>query len=209
MIQIPAERAIGASSLLTNLILVPFLFLILPSKLLMSGMTMLDLAFVEIALGVGIFFAATFLVTRLQKHVTDHGVASIGVVFIGLPILCFSFLASIPPMCIAAFALGCGLTSFNVTVNAKRTTAIPDGFRSTMEATLRFFCVLSVPFGLWLAQAGMDAFGSNSVIALAVFPLVSSMAIVLFSKSLRAMLNTPRDGNPYYLGRYARLFDKE
>jgi len=203
---IPAERAIGFASLLANLILVPLLFLLLPAKMLGIGMTMLELAFAELSFGVGILFASAILIARLRRRLSEHSTASLGVASMGLAMVLLGCFDHVLVLCFSAFMLGCALTAFNVTVNAKRAVAIPDGFRATMEATLRFFCVLAVPLGFWLSSQAIAVMGPSRALVYSSTLLFIAALCVCFSGALKAMLNSPKGDVPFYIRQHANLF---
>ena len=206
VLSIEAERAIAIASLCANMLLVPFIFLILPAKILSHGLTMLDLAGVEIAVGVGIFAASSILVHQLQRVLTEHGIPSLGVCVLGASIFAFAYVDNLWLLRLLALALGIGLTTFNVTVNTKRAVSIPAGYRSTMESTLLFFCTITVPVGLWLSKSFLQVCSPNQVIVYGSALFSLAIATVVLSRSLRLMLNAPKALVPYYAQTNGSLF---
>lgn len=207
VLRIKAERTIAIASLFANMLLVPFLFLVLPAKVIGSGMSMLELAGVEIAMGAGVLASSGFLIRKLQTILSEHGIASLGVCVLGLSIFSFAYVESLWLLCFFAFALGVGLTAFNVTVNSKRASAIPDGYRATMESTLLFACTLAAPAGIWLSKIALKSLSPDQVIVLGSGTFLVAITAIAFSRALRDMLNTPQGATPYYVTTNHTLFN--
>ncbi|AMP07686.1 MFS transporter [Collimonas pratensis] len=208
IIRIAEERVIAMASLLTNMLLTPFIFVILPAKILGHGMTMLDVAMVELALGVGVLFSTTFLISRLQKRWEHHAIASFSTAILSITIVGFGCTNNLYVMFFLAFFLGGSLSIFNVTINAKRAISIPDGYRATMESSLLFLCTVSIPLGLFLTKFLFRHFDPDTTILWSAILVIPPVFLIFCSRPLRNMLNAERDAVPYYVRRYGALFSR-
>jgi len=206
VLAIPPERTIAVASLFANLLYVPFLFLLLPAKVVGEGHSMLELALVELSMGIGVLFASTVILRRARAMVSEHTLASVGIATLGVSICCIAFTQPLWLICGLAFGAGAGISTFNVTVNARRAASIPDGYRSVMEATLLFFCTLAVPVGISLSKTALDHVSPSHVIAGGGLIFLLAVVLIMFSASLRSMLNSKDDTTPYYKRISPQLF---
>ncbi|MEX3957872.1 MFS transporter [Trinickia sp. EG282A] len=199
LLNIKAERTIAIASMSANMLFVPFIYLILPAKLLGDGFTMLELGIVEVFFGVGVLIASSLVIRACQKFLTEHGIASLGIASLGVALIAFAKTNALASSIALAIVAGAGLTMFNVTVNVRRAVCIPDGYRSSMEATLLFFCTASVPIGLLLANVALARFSPNYTVMIGGQLFLPSVLTIIFSKSLREMLNAGSSvTSPYY-----------
>ncbi|MFM0642582.1 MFS transporter [Paraburkholderia metrosideri] len=205
---IKAERIIAIASLFANMLFIPFFSLILPAKILWSGLSMFDLALMELSLGVGVLVSSGLIISRLQRIVSEHTLACGSITLIGLAIFACGFVQNFWALCFFNLALGMGLTTFNVTVNSKRAISIPAGYRSTMESTMLFLCTAAVPFGLWLATLGLRKYSPDQVIVGGSETFIIAVVCIIFSRPLRLMLNDGSGKGPYYATTNGELFEK-
>lgn len=206
VLKIKAERVIAVASLLANLVFVPFLFLLLPVKTLKLGYSMLDLGLVELSLGAGVVLASAILVPRMRSVFSEHVVACFGITCLGGAIYLVAFADHLVLLALCACAAGAGLTLFNVTVNAKRAVSIPYGFRATMESSLIFLCTVAAPVGFWLSKRALTRITPDQVIVYGSEIFAIGIIIVIFSRSLRQMLNNSSSDEPYYFKLHKELF---
>jgi DHA3 family macrolide efflux protein-like MFS transporter len=207
VLEITEERTIAMSSMFANMVLVPFIFLALPTKVLGIGMSMLQLALIELSLGVGVLFASSYGIQILRRHLSQHKIATIGLAMLAVSIFAFAFIENIFVMGIFGAAIGFGLIAFNATVNTKRAVSIPKMYLSNMESALLFLCTISAPLGLWLAGRLLETHDANAVIACSVALFLPTVLIIWFSKSLKCMLNATASERPYYEIKYEKLFN--
>ncbi|HTD05632.1 MFS transporter [Undibacterium sp.] len=205
---IAEERVIAIASLLTNMLLTPFIFVILPAKIVGRGMTMLDVAMVELALGAGILFSTMFLISRLQKRCGHHAIASFSTAILSITIVGFGCTNNLHVMYFLAFFLGGSLSIFNVTINARRAISIPDGYRAVMESSLLFLCTVSIPLGLFLTKFLFRHFDPDTTILWLAILVIPPAFLIFYSRPLRSMLNAEKDTVPYYVRRYGALFNR-
>ncbi|PRG02849.1 MFS transporter [Burkholderia contaminans] len=205
---IKAERAIAIASLFANILFVPFFSLILPTKLLRSGFSMFDLAIIELSLGIGVLLSSSLIISRLQKVSSEHTLACGSIALIGLTTFACGFSENFWALCVFNMMLGIGLTTFNVTVNSKRAISIPAGYRSTMESTMLFLCTAAVPLGLWLATLGLNRYSPDEVIIKGSETFIIAVVCIMFSRSLRLMLNDENRKIPYYVATNRELFEQ-
>jgi len=204
---IRAERAIAAASLLANMLFVPFVFFLLPAKVLAEGGTMLNVACIELSLGAGVLGASALLIQQARRIASDHAISSVGIGMIGASIFAFGCTHHLVTWCVLGFALGVGLTTFNVTVNSKRAMAIPEGHRTGMESSLMFLCTAAAPFGIWISGVALKTLSPDAVIIYGSELFVLALLCIVFSRPLRLMLNSGDSGLPHYLQTNRELFD--
>ncbi|MBA9896466.1 MFS transporter [Burkholderia cepacia] len=204
---IRAERAIATASLLANMLFVPFVFFLLPAKVLAEGGSMLNVAGIELSLGAGVLAASALLIQQARRIVSDHAISIVGIAMIGASIFAFGCSHMLAVWCMLGFALGTGLTMFNVTVNSKRAMAIPAGHRAGMESSLMFLCTAAAPLGIWMSGAALKALSPNAVIIYGSELFVLALLCIAFSRPLRLMLNSDDGGLPHYLQTNRELFD--
>ncbi|QTP36324.1 hypothetical protein B7759_04960 [Burkholderia glumae] len=205
---IRAERAIAAASLLANMLFVPFVFFLLPAKVLAEGGTMLNVAAIELSLGAGVLVAAMLLIQQARRIASDHAISVFGIFLIGGSIFVFGCIHNLPVCCMLGFTLGIGLTMFNVTVNSKRAMAIPAGHRACMESSLMFLCTAAAPLGIWMSGVALKTLSPNSVIVYGSELFLLALFCIAFSRPLRLMLNSEDGGSPHYLRTNRELFDR-
>ncbi|WP_321906088.1 MFS transporter [Paraburkholderia tropica] len=204
---IKAELTIALASLFANMLYVPFLYLLLPSKILGDGFSMFDLAIVEISLGVGVTLTATYLIKFIKKKFSAHGAAILGMVLIGSAVFLCANTKNLILICLCSAELGVGLVLFNVTVNSRRAVAIPVEYFALMESTLLFICTAAAPLGIWISQQGLHYYPPDRLIVLGSEVFLIAIATITLSKPLRRMLNGAEDSVPYYLSTNRDLFD--
>ncbi|MBZ4241808.1 hypothetical protein LAN32_25585, partial [Mycobacterium tuberculosis] len=58
-----------------------------------------------------------------------------------------------------------------------------------MESTMLFLCTAAVPLGLWLATLGLNRYSPDEVIIKGSETFIIAVVCIMFSRSLRLMLN--------------------
>ena len=207
VIKIIEERIIGLASLIFNMILTPFIILLLPSKIIGLGMTMFDFSLIELFIGSGVVFAGAFTLKWLRARISNHTLVVQAFVIMGLVIILFSVTDNFYLICILGFVHGMALNIFNVIVNSKRAMAIPAGYRAIMDSCLMFICTLVIPAGLYIARIMLRAFSIDQIIRLSVFLIIIPILTIMFSSKVKLMLNTKKEDIPYYQSRYSHVFN--
>jgi DHA3 family macrolide efflux protein-like MFS transporter len=181
---------------------------LLPAKVLSLGFSMLQLAGLEIAFGMGVLAASTLLLPQLGRFLPKHAVPSTSLSLMAICLLSCALFSSFVALSILLAGMGIGLTCFNVTINAKRAMAIPVGYRATMESALLLACTAAAPFGFWVARVCVEKFGADAIItASGTLFLVAALSLAR-SLSLRRLLEASNDEVPHYLATNANLFLK-
>lgn len=200
------ERIIAIASLILNFYLVPFIYLILPLKMIRNDYSMTSISIVEIAMGCAMLFTSFVLLPQAVKHFSNHKIASISLVSMVIGFVGFSWTDSMYGMCFLSYLIGMGLSGFNVTVNTKRSQSIPDGFRGAMESSILFLCTLSVPLGIFTVKSLIPIFAVDTIILMSGLLFFPPLYIIFSSSSLKAMLDHDHDGEPFYKSRYRNAF---
>jgi hypothetical protein len=192
--------------MMVNFTLIPFVFLLLPVKLISSGYGMIQVASTEIFLGLSSGLSAIYVVKYVQDRFGWHHAAVFGFILITLGIFSASFTSNIILLCVAVSGVGAGICFFNVTIITARSLAVPAGYRSAMESCLLFFCTASVPIGLLICSTLIDVTSSNNLIRIGSFGLFLSVACLYFSNSMRNFLKKETISNHYFLI-YQKMFE--
>ncbi|MDW6093422.1 MFS transporter [Vibrio rhizosphaerae] len=205
-IKIKEERIIAIISSSSNLFLVPFIFLLLPSKVIGENNTMVEVSIIEICIGIGMFLSPTVFIPYLEKVFGKHISICIGQFLIAISIFLFSLTNDLYVQYLLGFTLGVGLNLFNAIINACRAISIPNGYRGAMESSFLLMCIASVPLGFWIAKIYLSMVSVDYIIASSLIIYIPSLLVITISNDIKSIVGSNNDNGPYYKNKYRKLF---
>ncbi|SIO95933.1 MFS transporter [Vibrio spartinae] len=205
-IKIKEERIVAIISSGSNLFLVPFIFLLLPSKVISEGNTMVDISIIEVCLGIGMLLSPIVFIPYLEKSLGKHITICLGQTLIAFSIFSFSLTNNLYIQYLLGFALGIGLNLFNVIINTCRAISIPDGYRGSMESSFLLLCMITIPTGFWISKLYLNTFTANDIISSSIIIYIPSLLIVIMSTSIKNIVGSSSENQPYYKTKYKKLF---
>jgi hypothetical protein len=197
---------IAIGSMIVNFLLTPFLTLLLPALIIHKKGTMVDVALVELSVGLGILLAATFGIKVMKRRWRVFGIAMASIILIVVSVCSIALVDSLVVVAFLAFLLGHSIAVWNVSINTKRAVSIPEGYRALLESSLMFLCIASVPIALVICKILLVSLNPSEVILCLALPAIPGIAILLFFAPLRDMVNSLDQGRPYYSRHYAKVF---
>ncbi len=207
ILKINEERTIGVISIFTNIMFVPFVFLIIPVKVIAIGHTITQVATLELFIGIGMLVSSLYLISLLEKFISRYYIAVFGILLLFGSTFTFSLVSNVYLLYLLSVPIGMGLSMFNVVINSRRAISIPNGFRGYMESSLLFVCTVSIPIGMYGHKIMLTSFNVDQVITYASITVVPILVSILFSSKLKKLLNSTQEN--YYFQRYPYLFKCE
>lgn len=204
MFKVKEERIIGLTSVCINMLFIPFIFLIVPVKVVDLGYTILEISILEIFIGFGMLLSPLCFINITEKYTSKYFTTLLGIFLMLISILSFSLVYSLHILYLLSIVIGCGICTFNIILSSRRATSIPDDSRGCMESSLIFISTLSAPISIYGHKVLLINFDVNTVIAYSSCLGIPVLLIMIFSLKIKHLLNS--EEKRYYMVRYPSLF---
>ncbi|WP_167541615.1 MFS transporter [Xenorhabdus doucetiae] len=211
--KVPTELNIALFMMLLNFFITPYLNIAMPLLVVkFYHFTSYELGFLLALFGAGVIFGS-FVITliNLNSSMNFH-LCLLGVIILGCSLVLSAFASNSYVLYFLVFIAGSGVAQFNVIVSSSRASAIPDRYRSRIEAFVLFISQISIPLGSSLCGLLITWLGAkNSVL---IFGVVIIFASFLFCKipNIKGLLGqkiVEDKAIPYYKLKYPDAFPNE
>ncbi|QTL40391.1 MFS transporter [Xenorhabdus budapestensis] len=211
--KVPTELNIALFMMLINFFITPYLNIAMPLLVVkLYHFTSYELGFLLALFGAGVIFGS-FVITLIRfNNSMNFRLCLSGVIILGCSLVLSAFVSSRYTLYFLVFIAGLGVAQFNVIVTSSRASAIPDRYRSRIEAFVLFISQISIPLGSSLCGLLITWLGARYSVL--IFGVVIIFASFLFYKipNIKGLLGqdiVEDKEMPYYELKYPDAFKNE